>query len=186
MPDCTYTTYHRWQIRLHWLTLVLLIIVYGTIELRGLAVRGSWQGKMVIMTHFSCGVLVFAVICLRLLLRLRYPAPPPLSLARQWQHRLSSAVHQLLYLLFLSLPVMGVASRYLRGQPWPLFGILMPVTTHPDPGLSRQIIRWHETLADAGYWLIGLHALAAIIHHFLLRDNTLRRMLPSRRVPPHP
>lgn len=179
MPAFT-SKYQYWQIRLHWLTLLLLIIVYSTIELRGLATRGSWQGKTLIVTHFSCGVLVFAVMCARLLLRFRYPAPPVTPPLKQWQHQLSSLAHKLLYLLFLLLPVLGVCSRYVRGQQWLVFGIPMPVTAHPDFTLSRQIINWHETLANAGYWLIGIHALAALVHHFLLRDDTLIRMMPSR------
>ncbi len=179
MPAFT-SKYQYWQIRLHWLTLLLLIIVYSTIELRGLATRGSWQGKTLIVTHFSCGVLVFAVMCARLLLRFRYPAPPVTPPLKQWQHLLSSLAHKLLYLLFLLLPVLGVCSRYVRGQQWLMFGIPMPVTAHPDFTLSRQIINWHETLANAGYWLIGIHALAALVHHFLLRDDTLIRMMPSR------
>lgn len=173
--------YQHWQIRLHWLTLLLLIIVYSTIELRGFTTRGSWSGKTIIVTHFSCGVLVFAVMCLRLLLRFRYPAPPVTPPLKQWQHLLSSLVHKLLYLLFLLLPVLGVCSRYVRGQQWLVFGIPMPVAAHPDFTLSRQIINWHETLADAGYWLTGLHALGAIAHHFLFRDNTLLRMMPAGR-----
>ena len=38
----------------------------------------------------------------------------------------------------------------------------------------------HEWLGVAGYWLIGLHAAAAVLHHYVLRDDTLRRMLPAR------
>ncbi|WP_294906679.1 cytochrome b561 [Tatumella sp. UBA2305] len=176
--------YQLWQIRLHWLTLLLLIIVYSTIELRGFAIRGSWQGKAIIMTHFSCGVLVFAVMCARLLLRYRYPAPPVTPPLKRWQQLLSSLAHKLLYLLFLILPVLGVCSRYVRGQQWLVFGVAMPVSDHPDYTLSRQIIHWHETLANAGYWLIGVHALAALAHHFLFRDDTLLRMVPARRHSP--
>jgi len=44
-----------------------------------------------------------------------------------------------------------------------------------------MLIGWHETLAPLGYWLIGLHAAAALFHHYLLKDNTLMRMMPARR-----
>jgi cytochrome b561 len=41
-----------------------------------------------------------------------------------------------------------------------------------------MLIDWHETLAPLGYWLIGLHAVAALFHHYFLKDDTLRRMMP--------
>lgn len=46
--------------------------------------------------------------------------------------------------------------------------------------LSREIIRWHEIIALSGYWLIGLHAMAALAHQFLREDNALQNMLPRR------
>ena len=50
-----------------------------------------------------------------------------------------------------------------------------------DEHLAHDIEELHETVGEVGYWLIGLHAAAALFHHYLLRDNTLVRMLPSRR-----
>ena len=47
--------------------------------------------------------------------------------------------------------------------------------------LAGQLKEVHEWLGIAGYWLIGLHAAAGIAHHYVLRDNTLVRMLPGRR-----
>lgn len=46
--------------------------------------------------------------------------------------------------------------------------------------LAGQIKEWHELAGTIGYWLIGLHAAAGLLHHFISRDNTLSRMLPSR------
>jgi cytochrome b561 len=54
----------------------------------------------------------------------------------------------------------------------------------PLVGESEAIAEWaeeiHETVATAGYFLVGLHAAAALFHHYVMRDNTLRRMLPGR------
>ncbi|MCW6031774.1 cytochrome b561 [Pantoea sp. JK] len=170
--------YARPQIYFHWLTVLLLIIAYATIELRGLADKGTWQRNAVIITHFSAGFCVLICMVARLYMRSRYITPaitPPVS---SWQTGLSHLVHSLLYVLFIVLPVLGLTSRYLRGKEWSLFGLNMPVATIPDPATASTLISWHETLAPLGYWLIGLHALAAIFHHYFLRDNTLRRMMP--------
>jgi len=45
--------------------------------------------------------------------------------------------------------------------------------------LSEQVKELHETVATIGYFLIGLHALAALYHHYVRKDDTLRRMLPG-------
>ena len=74
--------------------------------------------------------------------------------------------------------VMGVYSRYLGGKEWYLFGLSMPFADVADRPQARMIIGWHKTLASFGYWLIGLHAAAALFHHYIVKDNALVRMLP--------
>ena len=172
--------YHRWQIRLHWLTLILLVIVYATIELRTMSVRGSLSGRILAGTHMSCGVLILAVMVTRLALRFVFKSPQITPRLSRFHTLVSWLGQAVLYLLFIGLPVMGLTSRYLHGTPWQLFGIPMPSSAHPAPGLSREIISWHQILALSGYWLIALHAMAALAHHFLREDNALQNMLPRR------
>lgn len=174
--------YARPQIAFHWLTVILLTVAYATIELRGFAQRGSWQGFAMIITHFSAGACVLLVMLTRIFLRFRHRSPtikPPIA---GWQKGLSHLVHAALYALFIVLPVLGLSSRYLSGRQWWLFGAQMPVSATPNPELARTLIQLHETLAPLGYWLIGLHALAALFHHYFIKDDTLLRMMPSRRV----
>jgi len=169
------------QIAFHWLTVVLLTVAYATIELRGFAQRGSWQGFAMIITHFSAGFCVLLVMLARIFLRFRHRSPaikPPIA---GWQKGLSHLVHAALYALFIVLPILGLTSRYLSGRQWWLFGAQMPVSATPDPELARTLIQLHETLAPLGYWLIGLHALAALFHHYFIKDDTLLRMMPARR-----
>ena len=52
--------------------------------------------------------------------------------------------------------------------------------TAKDPDFAKQIKSWHELGGTIGYWLIGLHAVAGLAHHYLIKDNTLLRMLPGR------
>lgn len=168
------------QIFLHWLTLLLLIIAYATMELRGFAQRGSWQGYALIITHFSAGATVLAVMCLRLWLRIRHRTPPVHPAPPHWQTGLAILAHTAIYLLFISLPILGMLSRYLKGRDWWLFGISMPVISEPNAALSNALSHWHVILAPLGYWLIGLHAIAALAHHYLFKDNTLQRISPFR------
>ncbi|MDA3133353.1 cytochrome b561 [Atlantibacter subterranea] len=166
------------QIFLHWLTLLLLTIAYAAMELRGFAQRGSWQGFTLIVTHFSAGTLVLIVMCLRLWLRLRHRTPPIHPAPPRWQTGLAHLTHSAIYLLFIALPLIGIASRYFRGRDWWLFGVTMPVAPLPDMALSTTLSHWHVVLAPLGYWLIGLHAVAALAHHYFFKDNTLLRISP--------
>lgn len=50
-----------------------------------------------------------------------------------------------------------------------------------NKGLAKQIKEVHELVGTTGYFLIGLHAVAALYHHYVKHDNTLTRMLPDRR-----
>ena len=56
---------------------------------------------------------------------------------------------------------------------------ILPLTAK-DPDFAKQIKSWHELGGTIGYWLIGLHAVAGLGHHYLIKDNTLLRMLPGR------
>ena len=166
---------------LHWLTLLLLVAVYACMELRGLAPKGSVLRADLKALHFSLGLTVLAVVAVRLAVRRVAGAPPPivppLSL---WQQRLARLAHVLLYAFLLAMPVLGWLALSAAGTPVLLFGVPMPALAAPDKVLAGQIREVHEALATVGYFLVGLHAAAALAHHYLRHDNTLLRMLPAR------
>ena len=103
------------------------------------------------------------------------PAPPP------WQHLASKAAHLLLYALMIGMPLAGWLLLSLRGDPVVFFGLTLPPLAAENEALAKELRGWHGDIGRAGYVLIGLHAAAALAHHYLWRDNTLRRMLPAPR-----
>jgi cytochrome b561 len=66
------------------------------------------------------------------------------------------------------------------GKPIPFFGLELPALIAPNEELAKELKELHETVGTLGYWLIGLHAVAALFHHYVLKDNTLLSMLPKR------
>jgi len=62
----------------------------------------------------------------------------------------------------------------------PFYGLELPHLIGANPDQAKFIKGWHERVATWGYWLIGLHALAGLYHHYVQRDNTLLRMLPYK------
>ena len=66
------------------------------------------------------------------------------------------------------------------GKAIPFFGLELPALIGESKSLAKQIKEVHEAVATLGYVLVGLHAAAALAHHYVIKDNTLRRMLPLR------
>ena len=96
------------------------------------------------------------------------------------EQALAKLMHLALYALMIGTPLLGWLILSAFGKPIPFFGLELPALIAPDHDFGEQLEHWHVRLADAGYWLIGLHAVAGLFHHYISRDNTLTRMLPGR------
>lgn len=167
-------------IALHWLTLVLLVAVYASIELRGLFERGSDAREMMKTAHFLLGISVFALTWLRLVLRLGGRTPAIRPRPPGWQEALAKLMALALYALMLATPVLGYLMLNAAGKAPVLAGWEMPHFIGAQEALATQLKDWHETIASVGYWLIGLHALAGVYHHHIRHDDALVRMMPRR------
>jgi len=75
-------------------------------------------------------------------------------------------------------PTLGWLTLSAEGKPNVLFGLGVPSLIGANESLSHQLKELHEALATAGYFLIGFHAVAALVHHYVTRDSTLVRILP--------
>lgn len=174
--------YGRVSIALHWLMAVLLLATVATIEMKGLYTKGSTERELLKSFHFMLGLSVFGLVWLRLLARTLAPTPAITPAPPAWQARLGHLVHGALYVLMIALPVLGWLALSAKGQPIALpWGLELPRLIAENKDTAHRIKDLHEALATAGYGLVGLHAVAALAHHYLVRDNTLLRMLPSTR-----
>lgn len=168
-------------IALHWLMLALLVAVYACIELRELFPRGSATRDALKTWHFMLGLSVFVLIWLRLALRFFAPTPAISPPPPRWQQLAARAVHLALYALMIGMPIGGWLILSAEDKPVPFFGLTLPPLVAPDKAFAHFIEDIHVTVGTIGYWLIGLHAAAAVFHHHVMRDDTLLRMLPRRR-----
>ena len=172
----THARYRPSLIALHWLTLLLLVGVYATIELRGLFPRGSDARQLFKTMHFFLGISVFGLTVLRLLVRVSSPTPPIAPAPPAWQKLAAGAMALSLYGLMLVTPVLGYLLLNAEGTSPALGGWALPSLIAAQETLGDGLKEWHESIAVAGYWLIGLHALAALYHHYVRHDDTLLRM----------
>jgi cytochrome b561 len=164
--------------RLHWVTVVLLAAVYLLIEQRGLFPRGSGGRTLMMQGHFWTGLAIFVFAAWRVVLRVRHGAPPITPAPPRWQALFSRAMHLSLYLFLVLMPLLGLATAWTDGKALmlPFTGIALPSPLPTDRALGHQLEDIHGTIGDIFYWVIGLHIVAALYHHFWVRDDTLRRM----------
>lgn len=175
----TIARYRSGLILLHWLTLVLIIGVYAAIELRVLYPRGSGIREGLKTLHFVLGLTIFMLVWLRLVLRLTRRVPPIIPAPPRWQLWIAHAVEAAIYVFMMVMPLLGWLALSAAGDVVALSGMTLPALIGANDGLAERLEEIHETIGNVGYALIALHALAALVHHYLQRDNTLRRMLPG-------
>jgi cytochrome b561 len=124
--------------------------------------------------HRTIGLLVLSVTVLRVFWRFLSRRPPGIgSLAARWA---AGLVHTAMLACLLIVPLLGWAYTNARGHTLLLLGIRLPSLVFKDEYFSRVAIGGHEFLAYALLTLIGVHVAAALWHHFVLRDTTLKRM----------
>jgi len=165
----------RATIALHWISALLVAVLW----MIGQTVDVFPNGPLRIdyrSVHIVLGVALGAVLLARLGWRLtRRETLPPLD------HGVLLAIarvtHWLLYALLVVAVGFGIANVWVRGDSvFNLFGV--PAYDPGNRALMHLIGGWHALAANAVLIVAGVHAAAALFHHYILRDATLRRMLP--------
>ena len=174
----TSTSYGAIAKFLHWSIVILIISQYVIIEAAEEMADGPGQLETVAL-HKSLGMLVFGLALVRVAWRfLNGRNPPPVPLPRA-QRMAAAAGHGLLYVLILAQPLTGWLMSSAAGYPTSFFGLFdFPVIGAENHGAHEFYEEVHEALFGAIVVVAVLHALAALYHHLLLKDDTLRRMLP--------
>lgn len=167
------------SIALHWLMLLLLVAVYTTVNLTELFPKGSVQRDGLRAWHFALGLSVLVLVIVRLAVNLSDRPPGIAPEPPAWQARSARLMHVALYALMIGLPLLGWLLLSARGRPIPFFGFELPPLIGENRSLAKIIKELHEIGGNCGYLLVAVHAGAALFHHYLVRDNTLRRMLPG-------
>jgi cytochrome b561 len=176
----TLSRYGSLSIGIHWLMLLLFIAVYATINLRELYPKGSDPREALKTWHFMLGMLVFVFVWLRLAARFSGPTPLIQPVIPRLQEISAKLLHLALYALMIGMPLTGWLLLSAAGKPIPFFSLQLPALIAENKDLAGQIKELHEAVGTTGYFLIGLHALAGLYHHYFQHDNTLTRMLPKR------
>jgi len=177
--------YRPLQKALHWLIFLLVLGIYGLTYVVDLYPRGD-SGRVAIWgLHISFGLVLLALVVLRIIERLRFGAPALPSSMNRLEALLAHGAHVVLYALLLAIPFLGVTLVWLRGDTLSFFGLFsFPAFLAPNRELAALVKEIHSLCANGILIVAGLHAAAALWHHFVRHDDVLRRMLPGRGTPP--
>jgi cytochrome b561 len=166
-------------VALHWLTAVVVLIAFiyavGGPETRVYAASRDFDRQL----HETLGLLVFCLVLIRIARRLAAttPEPPP---SPRWMTVGAGAAQLALYCLLVALPITAALGAWLEGHPLTLLtGVRISPLVHESHDVGAALARVHTWLGDAIMWLAGLHASAALYHHFVLKDGVLASMLPK-------
>lgn len=174
--------YHPASIFLHWLVFLLVIAAFITIELKGQFPKGSEPRELCKSIHGLFGQLIFIAMTIRLAIRLKYGAPAP-SNPMPMIASAAKAMHWALYALLLISPIFGILYFQYAGKEIHFFGLVWPQFVTPNPEHKKLVEGIHEFLGNSLYFLIGLHAIAGLWQHYIIKDDTLRRMLNKVKAP---
>lgn len=170
--------YDPLSLALHWTTVLLVLAQFAT-ALAIDRIDPTWV-KTVLGLHRSTGVLLWGVVAFRLIWRstaMRLPPFPP-TMAR-WHITGVHLSEYGLYALLLIQPVTGLADTLWHGRAFPLFGQDVPVLVERNRDLAALAHTGHMLGAYILAAVVGLHAGAALFHHFILKDGVLRSMWPG-------
>jgi cytochrome b561 len=178
MMDEQNEKYDGATISVHWITALLVALLWvigqtGDWLPKGTLQSAYWSTHVVL--GFALVVLVIYRIGWRATAGRRLPPADPAAL-----HVLAKASHYALYILLIVVLALGVTNAFVRG--YHIFG-LFELPQLGDKSLRKPITNWHGLAANILLGLAALHALAALGHHYVLRDGVLRRMMPSPRRP---
>jgi cytochrome b561 len=164
----------------HWLIVALLLAQFPIGWLMPDIHAGPPGAAMTF--HISFGILILAVIALRLVWRIAHPVAPESSLP-PWQRVSSEAVHWLLYVLVLATTINGWLFASFRGWTVSLFYLVpLPMLASKSTAAVKTMDGWHQTAEWGLMIVIGLHVATALLHIFVYRDRIMQRMLPDRTV----
>jgi cytochrome b561 len=168
---------------LHWTIGVGIMAIAATELLRGeIFPKGGVIRETLKALHDPAGTVIFALIVVRLVWRSTHTPPDMPSGMRAWERLVAKLTHLVLYLMMLAVPLIGMGATFARGRPvdFGLFQISFPLDGSVSRSTARTLKEVHGFLGQAILAVALLHAVAALWHHYVRRDDVLKRMLPRR------
>lgn len=165
--------YDSRTIALHWATAALVVLAWGMAQIIDDFPRGALRVDAR-SVHITFGIALAVVLAMRIVYRASAGRGLPAA-DKGLLHLAAKATHWGLYLLLTAQVLLGITLWYMRGDSY--FNVFA-LPGSADKDLRNTIDDLHGTIANIILIVAGIHAAAALVHHFVFRDNVLRRMAP--------
>ena len=177
---------------LHWLTALLFLGSYASVYYRHwFTEEKTPENWTALQLHFSIGVTVGVIVILRILWKLSNPSPE-LEPASRLQHLAAKMGHLALYAVMIIMPITGYLGTGVNTE----FFFLFDITGFNDTQMFKSNFGESMTFKEfekpidfihkkvMGKWLVWMlivgHAAAALYHHFVVKDRTLKKMTSGK------
>ncbi|MGF1622077.1 MAG: cytochrome b [Rhodomicrobiaceae bacterium] len=163
---------------LHWAVAICVLVMIPVGVIMHNLEPGNLQNVLYTI-HRSFGIIVLALMIVRIFYRLSHGAPPPEPTLDPIQRIASHLVHMALYVLVTAQALIGWIATSAYGAPISFFGLFtVPALVEKDQTLATPLFAAHEILAFVIAGLLMVHIGAALYHYFIRKDGVLQRMLP--------
>ncbi|MBA1147985.1 cytochrome b [Ectothiorhodospiraceae bacterium WFHF3C12] len=164
---------------LHWL-IAVLIVVMAALGWYMTTLKISPTMFELYALHKSIGITILTLVVLRVAWRASNPTPALPGHMRTTERRLAHITHGLLYLILFAMPISGYVINSAAAFPLKVFGLFTIPNVIPENEAVKEAAQaFHETLIWVLIGILVLHVAGALKHHFVDRDNVLRRMIPG-------
>lgn len=174
----TTNRYGAIAIFLHWLMALLIIglLILGIVMVR---LPISLEKLQFFGWHKEYGLLALALVFIRLIWRMGNRIPLLPLHVPSWQKLASTVVHYTFYVLMFAMPITGWLITSAAGLPVSFFGLfVLPDLIAPSDKLQSLFSVVHQWLGYGLIAIIFIHIGAAFLHHFIYKDDILKRILP--------
>lgn len=169
-------TYDKTTILFHWVSVAIILGLWVIGQTIDFYPKGDPRIVMRSL-HITFGIVLAVLLVMRIGWRFGGGVRLPPAVAGA-SGKLATGAHHLLYLLMAAVVLVGIAAVWIRGDN--IFNLFqVPAFDPANKQLRKDIVEWHGLLANSLLVLAGLHALIAIWHHKVNKDDVLRRMLPK-------
>ena len=163
----------------HWLTVALFMTQFGIAiymdSLPKSPAKLEWYAL-----HKSIGFTILVLIVLRLIWRSMNRKPLLPAGMPSWEKLLAHGVQYSLYVIMILMPLSGLVMSWSANYPVSIYGLFtLPNLVAPSETLKDAMVLAHFVIAWAIVGLLSLHVAGSLRHHFLTKDDVLRRMLPG-------
>jgi cytochrome b561 len=162
---------------LHWFMAIAIIFMFG-LGVTMINMRLSPLKLEMFMVHKSIGILLLAIVTIRIIWRILNPAPRPPRLFSKAQRRTVVAGQLLMYVLMVCIPISGWVINSAANFPLQWFGLFeIPPIVQPSLVTEEYAKTTHLVLVCTLSLVVLTHITAALHHHFIQKNDILKRMI---------